>query len=469
MKVENIEDIYKLTPLQEGMLFHSLYEKESSLYFFHFPIGLRGHLNVEAFEEAWQKIVDRHAIWRTAFYWEDMDNPLQIVYKKVEISLNQYDWRGVEQAEQEERLKSFYDSDRKLYFDFSQPCLMRITLIRLTDDYYEFIWSFHHIVTDGWSSTIILDECLQIYEALCEGQEVRFAPNRPFRDYIDWLEEQDIAKTENFWRQKLAGIKAPTPLNYIENRKLTLKEERYDQEKLKLSEERTKALLSFTAQNRLTLATLINGIWSILLSRYTGRSNVVYGCTVTGRPVDLAEVESMVGVFINTLPMNLKLNTEQDLMSWLQVIQTQLVELRQHEYTSLTQIQGWSEVPRDLPLFESFVVVENVPSSQSIQNWKGNIEIVANKGEYFRTNYPLNLVIYPGSETIVAISYDCRRFDIATITGILADFQKILQYVMTNPLVKIKDLSFLTPKQQQISKILKKETALLDWQLATIN
>jgi hypothetical protein len=469
MKAENIDDIYRLTPVQEGMLFHSLYDSKSSLYFFHVPVGLRGNLNIKAFEEAWQKVVDRYAIWRTGFYWEDIDNPLQVVYKKVKISLNQYDWRGIDKADQEERLKSFYDSDRKLYFDFSRPCLMRLTLIRLADDYYELVWSFHHIITDGWSSTIILDECLQIYEALCEDKEVRFSSNRPFRDYIDWLEEQDIGKTETFWRRILAGIKVPTPLTYIENKQLTLQEERYDQEKFKLSKERTKALLSFIAQNRLTLATLINGVWSILLSRYTCCNNIVYGCTVTGRPVDLAEVESMVGVFINTLPMNLKLNREQDLLSWLQAIQTQLAELRHHEYTSLTQIQGWSEVPRDLPLFESFVVVENVPDSQSVRSWKGNIEIIADKGEYFRTNYPLNLVIYPESEIIVAISYDCRRFDIATITGILTDFQILLQYIMTNPVIKIKDLSFSTSKQQQISIALEKEATLLDWQLVSIN
>lgn len=464
MKAENIEDIYKLTPVQEGMLFHSLYERESSLYFFHCPIGLRGNLNTKAFEEAWQKIVDRYATLRTGFYWEDIDNPLQVVYKNVKISLKQYDWRGIEQAEQEEQLKSFCDSDRKLYFDFSQPCLMRLTLIRLADDYYEFVWSIHHIITDGWSASIMMDEWIQIYEALCEGKEIRFSSNRPFRDYIDWLQEQDIEKTKNFWRQQLAGIKAPTPLIYIENKQLTLTEQRYDQEKFKLSKERTKALLSFIAKNRLTLAALINGIWSILLSRYTCRSNIVYGCTVTGRPVDLAGVESMVGIFINTLPMYLKLNTEQDLLSWLQYIQTKLVELRHHEYTSLTQIQGWSEVPRDLPLFETYVVVENIPYSQSILGWKGNIEIT-DKGEYFRTNYPINLVVYPGLEIIVAISYDCRIFDIATISGILTDFQIVLECIIVNPSVKIKDLSFSTARQQEISKSLEKEAGLFDWEL----
>ncbi len=468
MKAENIEDIYRLTPVQEGMLFHSLYERESLLYFFHIPVGLRGNLNIKAFEEAWQKIVDRHAVLRTGFYWEDIDNPLQVVYKNVKISLTQYDWRGIEQVEQEERLKSFYDSDRKLYFDLSQPCLMRITLIRFADDYYEFIWSSHHITGDGWSSAIIFDELLQIYEALCEGKEIKFVYNRPFRDYIDWLQEQDIEQTETFWRQQLAGVKAPTPLIYIENKQLKFTEQRYDQEKIKLSPEKIQSLLSFIAKNRLTLAALINGIWSILLSRYTCRNNIVYGCTVTGRPVELAEVESMVGLFINTLPMNLKLNTEQDLLSWLQATQTRLVELRHHEYTSLTQIQSWSEVPRNLPLFESFVVVENLPSAQSALRWKGNIEIDTSKGEYFRTNYPLNLVIYPAVEMIVAISYDCRRFDIATIYRILADFQIALECIMANPALKIKDLSFSTPRQQEISNSLEKEAVLFDYELAAM-
>jgi Condensation domain len=466
MKTENVEDIYELTPVQKGMLFHCLYASESALYFFHHTLTLHGNPNVEAFEQAWQQVVDRHTVLRTGFYWEDIDNPLQVVYKKVKISLNQYDWRGFEEAEQQERFKLFLESDRKLCFDFSQPCLMRLTLIRFADECYEFIWSNHHIIIDGWSCPIILEECLQIYEALCECKEVTLPPTRPFRNYIDWLQQQNIAKTENYWRQALHGVKLPTPLTFIENNQLLNQEERYDEEKIKLSEATTKALLSFATKNRLTLATLVHGIWSILLSRYTCRNNIVYGCTVTGRPVNLAEVDSIVGMFINTLPINVKLNPEQQLLLWLQDFQTQLVEARHHEYTPLTQIQGWSEVPRNLPMFETIVVVENLPVSQFVQNWKGNIAF-KQTGTYYRNNYPLNLVIYPESEIIVAISYDSRRFDIATITGIIKDFQILLQEIMANPDVQIKNLSFLTPQQQQITTALEKE-ASFDWELSPI-
>ncbi|MBW4506979.1 MAG: non-ribosomal peptide synthetase [Scytonematopsis contorta HA4267-MV1] len=466
MKTENIEDIYELTPVQKGMLFHCLYASESALYFFHHTLTLHGNPNIEAFEQAWQQVVDRHTVLRTGFYWEDIDNPLQVVYKQVKITLNQYDWRGVEQTEQQEKLKLFLESDRKLCFDFSQPCLMRLTLIRLADERYEFIWSNHHITVDGWSGPIILEECLQIYEALCECKKVNLPPVPPFRNYIDWLQQQDIDKTETYWRQVLKGVKAPTPITYIENDQLPNQKERYDEERIKLSSATTKALLSFATQNRLTLATLVHGIWSILLCRYTCRNNIIYGCTVTGRPVDLAKVESIVGMFINTLPINVKLNTEQQLLSWLQNFQTQLVEARHHEYSPLTQIQGWSEIPRNLPMFETIVVVENLPVSQFVLDWKGNIEFEAT-GTYYRNNYPLNLVIYPEAEIIVAASYDARRFDIATITGILRDFQILLKDIMTNPYIKIQDLPFLRQQQQQISKYLEKE-ALFDFQIASI-
>ncbi|MCC5616016.1 condensation domain-containing protein [Nostoc sp. CHAB 5836] len=464
MKAENVEDIYELTPVQKGMLFHCLYASESALYFFNHTLTLHGNPNVEAFEQAWQQVVDRHTVLRTGFFWEDIDNPLQVVYKHVKITLSQYDWRGIEEAEQQERLKSFLESDRKLGFDFSQPCLMRLTLIRLADERYEFIWSNHHIIIDGWSCPIILEECLQIYEALCEYKNATLALARPFRDYIDWLQQQNIAKTENFWRQALQGVKAPTPLTYIENNQLSNQQERYDEERIQLSAATTKLLLSFATKNHLTLATLVHGIWSILLSRYTCRNNIIYGCTVTGRPVDLAEVDSIVGMFINTLPINVKLNTEQQLLSWLQDFQTQLVEVRHHEYTPLTQIQGWTEVPRNLPLFETIVVVENLPISQFVSNWKGNIQFEST-GTYYRNNYPLNLVIYPATEIIVAISYDSRRFDIATITGIIRDFQTLLQQIMTNPYIPIKDLSFLIPQQQKITTALQEE-ALFDLELA---
>ncbi len=468
MKTNNIEDIYELTPVQKGMLFHCLFAPELSLYFFQHIFTLRGNLNICFFEKAWQFVIDRHPILRTGFYWEGIENPLQIVYNKVKVSLNHYDWSEMDSVEQKVQFESFIVSDRKKSFDFSQPCLMHQTLIRLADNCWRYIWSVSHLVLDGWGGSLVFQEFLEVYAALCEGKEICLAPTRPFRDYIDWLQHQDISKAEIFWRQALQGIKAPTPLNYLEkiekvDQSFTQKV-RYSEEIIKLSSASTQELQSFATQNRLTLATIINSIWVILLSRYTCRNNILYGYSVAGRPADLNGVESMVGMFVNTLPIHVNIDTEQLFLSWLQDFQLQLAEIRRYEYTQLTEIHGWSKVSQKLTLFESIVVVENFPVSEFIRYWKGNIEI-QHTGLYYRNNYPINLVVYPNQELLIAISYDSRRFDIATIAGILKDIEMLLQGLITNPNIKIKDLSFLTPELQQIASRLEKE-ASFDWTFA---
>lgn len=457
MKTDNIEDIYELTPLQKGLLFHSLYATELSLYFFHHVFTLKGELNLDAFERAWQQVVNRHTVLRTAFYWEDIDNPLQVVHKQVKITLNRYDWRELDTNTQQKRLESFLEQDRSLSFDFARPCLMRLTLIRLADDNYQFIWSNHHIILDGWSFPIVLQECLQIYTAICEQKAIDLPPTRPFRDYLDWLQQQDISKTETFWRRALQGVKTATSLkNLTTIQELNSSEERYNEERIKLSAETVRQLQSIARQNRLTFATLFHGVWAILLSRYACNNDIVYGCTVTGRPVDLPNADCIVGVFINTLPIHVKVNPQESLSSWLQSFQSQLAEIRHYEHTPLTEIQGWSEIPRNLPLFNSFVVVENQPASQFLKDWQGNIEF-QETGEYYLTNYPLGLVVYPDTETIVGISYNSSLFELATIQGILNQVKILLQNIIDNTNVSIEDLSFLTEKQQQTAMEMSKD------------
>ncbi len=271
----------------------------------------------------------------------------------------------------------------------------------------------------------------------------------------------------------MQGIKEPTPLTYIEKiGQSSVQQERYDEEIIKLSSKTTQAIESLAIQHRLTLASILNGIWAILLARYsrrndilygctvTGRpgNDILYGCTVTGRPVDLDGAELIGGVFINTLPIYAKIDIEQPLLSWLQHLQTQLVEARNYEYTPLIEIHRWSEVPRNLSLFESYVVVEQFPISKFAKDWWTNLEIKHNK-TYYRSNYPLNLVIYPNEELLIAFSYDSRRFETDTIAGILKDIEMLLQQLITNPNLEIKNLSFSTQKQQLITSFLEKETS----------
>jgi Condensation domain len=464
MKAENIEDIYELTPVQKGLLFHCLYDRESQLYLFQIVYRVESSLNIDAFAKAWQLVIDRHTTLRTGFYWSEIDKELQVVYKQVKAPITHYDWRNIEEVEQERRLASFIESDRQKGFDLSKPCQMRLSLIRLDEDCYQFIWSYHFIIMDGWSDSLLIKEFIQIYETLSQNKKIALAPTRPYKDYINWLKEQDISKTEIFWQQVLQGIKTPTPLTYIEKTNLSsIQEQRYDEEKIKLSAADTKALESFAIQNRLTLATIFNGIWAILLSRYSGCNNVLYGCTSNGRPVDLTGAESIAGLFLNTLPVYAKVDIEQPLSSWLQHLQTQLLETRRYEYTPLTEIQGWSQVPRNFTLFDSIVVMEDFSVQRFVEDSGVNLKIKYAK-TYYKNNYPLNLVIYPDNELFIAFSYDSRKFDNDAITGIFQDIQILLQQLISNPKLQIKDLSFLSREQQRNALILEKE-ALFDWNL----
>lgn len=447
MNTANIENIYELSPVQQGILFHSLYESESGAYFVQVSYSLRGMLNIAAFERAWERVVAHHSPLRTSFHWEGLDKPLQVVNKKVQLPLKQLDWRGINPDEQQEKFQAFLLSDRQLGFNLSDESLLRLTLIRLDNQHYHFIWSSHHIILDGWSGALVFKDFALLYEAFCRGEEITLPFVGRFADYIAWLQQQNLSQAEAFWRQTLQGFTAPTSLTNLEVHSLSAPAEKYFEQSFKLSATTTTALKSWTKQHQLTLNTIIQGAWALLLSRYSGENEVIYGVTVSGRPVDLPAAESMVGIFINTLPLRVKLDAETFLLPWLEQLQRQLLEIRQYEYTPLVEIQGWSEIPRGLPLFESIVVFENYPVDQALSDWRKNLEIET-LSAVDHTNYPLTISVIPGSELEIRIAGDGSRFDTATITRMLGHFQTLLKGMAANPEVRLHELPILTAAEK---------------------
>lgn len=453
---EDIQDIYELSPLQKGILFHSLYAPEAGLYFIQFSYTLRGKLNADFLERAWQQLIARHTVLRTSFYWEEIDKPLQVVHQQVKVPLEQEDWRGIEPMEQAKRLKTFLKRDRARGFDFTKAPLMRVSVIRLGNQSYQLVWSKHHLILDGWSGALVMGELFQLYQAFCQGQAVPLSKGIPFKNYISWLRKQDLSEAELYWRRTLSNVKAHTPLTYIENKNLSNYEEKYDDDLIAISATTTNQLQTLAQRHRLTLNTLFQGAWALLLSRYSCQTQVVYGCGVSGRPVDLDGTESMVGVFINTLPVCVNVAPEQPLLLWLKQLQAQLSEMRQYEYSPLVEVQGWSQVPRGLPLFESIVVFENYPSAQANSPGEAELELLDFTG-FYKTNYPLNVIGYPGLELKIGINYDRRRFESATITGILKHFEVLLQEMVAHPNLQLQNLLLLTPAQHRQAQALAKE------------
>ncbi|MEH1980819.1 MAG: amino acid adenylation domain-containing protein [Nostoc sp.] len=449
-KSKDIESIYLLSPTQEGMLFHTLYEPESTIYFEQFKLTLHGNLDPSIFERAWQRLVERYSALRTLFVWKNRKQSVQVVRKQVNLPWSNLDWRIFSQQEQEIRLNSFLDTDRKQGFELDKAPLMRFALIRVADETYQFIWSFHHLLLDGWSWPIIFKELFALYESIQNGQQLYLAPIRPYRDYINWLQQQDLAGAKAFWQQNLEGFSAPTPL--VSERSLGQsfhQQQDIEVRSQNLSAETTTILKSFAQQHHLTLATLVQAAWGLLLSRYSGEFDVVFGTTVSGRPHTLSGVESMVGLFINTLPARVKIPEKTDLLNWLGLLQQEYIEREQYSYTPLVDIQGVSEIPRTQQLFESIVVFENYPVNATLQQLPGNLSIgkLQDRGQ---TNYPLTLLAIPGEEMTVKIYYDRQRFDADIIDRMAGHFLTLLEGITINPHRTAGELPLLTPSEQDL-------------------
>jgi len=446
MDTRNIENIYPLSPMQQGMLFHSLRAPNSGVYVEQNSATLRGELDIQAFAGAWQHLLDRHSILRTAFLWEDLEEPLQVVYRKLKMPVDTEDWSDIPVPEQTDRLAKVKQRERAIGFDVVDAPLMRIKLIKTGGTEYQLVWTFHHLLYDGWSYPILLQELFTLYEMISRGLPPRLPHKRPFGDYIAWLQNQDEDAAETYWRKLLSGFEAPTPLIMDRLARGQTDARHYAMLEESLSVDTTEMLREIVRGHHLTLNTLIQGVWALLLSRYCGDDDVVFGATVSGRPPDLSGSESMVGLFINTLPVRVQVDFEAEVIPWLQRLQVQQANTRQFEYSSLIEIQGWSDVPRTLPLFESILVFENYPASEALGDQRAAIHI-ENVQTVEQTNYPLTLVGAPGQTLGLRLAYDTLRFDAGSITRMLGHLRILLEGIAANPVRRLAELPMLTDSE----------------------
>lgn len=441
----DVTDLFPLSPMQQGMLFHTLYAPHTDVYLGQFSCVLHGDLDAGALGLAWQQTLNRNEVLRSSFIWENLDEPLQLIHESVSVPLEQHDWRG--QTDREKSWEAFLLHERERGFDLSTPPLMRLALVRLRDDSYGFVWTHHHLLVDGWSGALVLREVFNAYDALRHGRQVGAESRRPFREYIAWLDRQDLSKAESFWREKLKDFDAPTPL-VIDHTSAEI-DEAFGESKLQLSEETTGSLQSLARQHGLTLNTILVGAWALLLNRYSQEESVVFGATVAGRPPSLPSVETMIGLFINTLPVRVRIDEEAGLLDWLRVLQAEQVALREYEYSPLVEVQSWSEVGRGRPLFESLLVFENYPLDKEAlkENLSLDLEDVRS---FDRTNYPLTVVAIPAEDLCLQALYDRGRFTGDSIERLLGHLRTLLESIAAHPSQPVGQLQLLTPREEQV-------------------
>ncbi|WP_017654190.1 non-ribosomal peptide synthetase [Fortiea contorta] len=448
---KNIESIYPLSPMQQGILFHTLYAPDAGIYSEQLSCTLKGKINTTAFAQAWQKVVDRHPALRTFFVWDNLNKPHQVVCKSVKVPFVHEDWRSLSPTQQQAQLAAFQQADRDKGFSLNQAPLIRCTLIQTADDTHEFIWSFHHLLMDGWSLPIVVQEAFAFYEAANKGNELYLKTAHPYKDYIAWLAKQDLSQAKEYWQRSLKGFTAPTPL--IAD-KPQINQQTYNEQHIQLPQPLTTALETLARQNQITLNTLVQGIWALLLKHHSHQSDVIFGTTVSGRPPSLAGVETMVGMLINVLPVRVQVSEDAQILPWLKELHTKQVEREQYSHTPLVEIQRLSEIKSGTPMFETSVAFYNYPVDPALQNATGGLKI-ENIGNYERTKYPLMLVITPGEQISVGLSYEGDRFTQNTINSILEKFAIIANKITENPEAKlnsIEDMLVEADKEKQLIK-----------------
>jgi non-ribosomal peptide synthase protein (TIGR01720 family) len=421
-----VEDFYPLTPAQQGILFHALFAPNSGAYCQQFDYRIKGNLNVAAFKLAWQAVIERHAALRTGFLWEGLAEPVQVVFRRMDLPIKEYDLKDLDPVAQHEELNRLLIEDRNTGLALSQPPLMRFALIGVADDEHHFVWTCHHLLLDGWSTLMINRELFAFYDAFSNGRSLELEALPSYREYLAWLKQQDLAEAEAFWRRTLKDFSVPTAiLPELDGKSLPRQQAGYRDVRLDVSAATTTALLSLGRQHRLTMNTIVMGAWAFLLSRHSGQRDVLFGVVTSGRPPNLDGVESMVGLFVSTLPMRIRVPGSESIRTWLEEIQRQQLEIQKYEYSPLAEVQQWSDIARGEQLFESIFAFENFP-------------VMANKAEtgiditmataFEKTSYPLTIMaVVTGTQLTLRVLYDDLRIDDATVNRLLRYFESLLE------------------------------------------
>ena len=454
------QNIHELTPTQEAMLLYSMYAPKSAAYFEQFCYAFRGALDVPAFKLAWQTVIDRHRILRTAFSWNDETGPQQTLRDNVELPFTFHDWRHVAASEHKDQLQKFLESDRACSFDVSKAPLVRVAVLQTAEDAFHIVVSNHHLVLDGWSMGIVRREVSLIYQALTRGEQIELPATPAFSDYVTWLNAQEGEGSKSFWRNELAGFNSSNSLP-IDNapRMLPAPDETFDERVIDLPEALSTRLQAAARKHRLTMSTIAQGAWALLLSRYCRSDDVMFGITVSGRPFDYPEIDSLVGLLIGTLPLRVCVPQNEPLSAWLQQMQKAAFKLREHETTSLNQIHEWSEVPRGAPLFETIVVFENFAGHDLPLDLGGAIEI--SESHLARTNYPLTLVVNQQPQLSLRVVYHRSRFAADAIARMLNHCVTILESFANDLDRPVSAVSLLSEAEKQ--------TLLHEWSLSLIH
>lgn len=447
-----VEDLYRLSPMQEGMLFHALYEEESSAYFVRISYRLKGHLDLKQVEDSLNELFRRHQVLRTVFVHTGVERPLQVVLKNREVDFNFQDIRPEVGRSEEQKLKyiqDFKDNDMARSFDLSRDVLMRVSVLQTGTDEYEFIWSQHHILMDGWCTGILISEFFEIYNSFLKGETYRLPEVKPYRTYIQWLQEQDPDIARQYWSRYLEGYEEQATLPLKQGSQSREKTYRKAQFTFQLDPEETGRLNRLAAMNQVTLNTVIQSLWGVLSGNYNRKRDIVFGAVVSGRPPEIEGMELMVGLFINTIPVRISYSGDTTFKELLATVQSDAVAAESYHYFSLSAIQALTPLKQDL--FDNIIVFENYPITERIDGiMAGENEVqpeesldVSDTDVFEQTTYDFYLVVLPKDRLTIVLNYNSEAILPEAIERVGRHLKSLLRQVIANQDIGIDRLELL--------------------------
>ncbi len=451
-KKSDIKDIYSLSPMQQGMLFHYIMDSASSAYFEQARLSIKGHIDISLFEKSFNYIIEKHEPLRTIFLYEKVNEPLQAVLKKRTGVIFYNDLSNLDKEEAQSYIEDFAKKDRVKGFDLSEDILMRIAVIKTGAEEYEVIWCFHHIIMDGWCLGIIMEDFFKAYSMFEKDMEISAINNYPYSDYIKWLQEQNKEEAQNYWKNYLQDYEQQTSVPKLYKKTNENKYLHCDTQ-FELNEATAERLIKLARENQISLNIIFQTVWGILLQKYNNTKDIVFGAVVSGRPPEIDGIERMVGLFINTIPVRIKKND----ISFIELskeTQENASKSMAHDYMLLTDIQSNTILKNSL--FDHIMVFENYPMDKQVSGMGSGQKLgFAIQGfEMFeQTNYDFNIIIIPGERITVKLQYNENIYNRKQVEQIAKHFKMVIDQIIEKPEIMASSINIVD--NEEAAKLLK--------------
>ncbi|MBU3162817.1 amino acid adenylation domain-containing protein, partial [Clostridium estertheticum] len=444
--IDNIKNIYPLAPMQEGMLYHTLYDNKSDAYNEELVIKIKGQLDIELLKQSFNRLVERHDILRTAFDYENFNRSMQIVFYKRKADVKYVDISD-EKFVKEDYIDKVVKNDKKQGFDLNKDVLIKLTIIKTQEDVYNLILNNHHIIMDGWCLNIIMLELFKIYNELKYGYKANLKEVVPYSEYIEWLNNKDRDAAKEYWRKYLLDYNEVTAVP-LENKESS-KEYKKEEINLNIGKDITRKLEAIARNSKVTINTIIQSVWSVLLNKYNNSSDSVFGYVVSGRNPEVKGIENMLGLFINTIPLRVKAEGNMTFKELLTTVNKSFLESSEYDFYPLAEIQGLSEVKEKL--VNNIMIFENYPvDSDGINNevlTKNNLKIIGGKSQE-QTNYNFNLTVIYQDTILIKFKFNELMYSKDNVLKIKNHFESLINQVIDNAEVLIKDIGVVRKEEK---------------------